>query len=976
MKQSSSNATLAQFLDQLNNLKSNLNATFRAENLTAEINNLLIQDPASFDSSRIANLLNYLSDLGLKKNDLSKLNLGNLLTKLDATVATASGWNLTRIMNGFARLGYEKDEINLSDDFFTRLNKTHVSKSTLPVALHGMSFLGYKSDNVSGNAQDYLQKLVKRCTKTFPTMNARAKATFIHSLARMEMTDVLMNMKDQLNEKVGESLSELSSDSAYSILQSYMFCDLIEEDALLENGLCQNLAQIARPSAETHYSSLQKQVRQNLTASARFQEEYPLYEVYGTTIRPLDFLITNGETLTGLEVDGPPHFLLNNNPSIKTQQRDYINLLAMKRSGLQGRYVVIDHFSLTNHKRDLKNYLANLLVEPQLKSGVSEITDLKDIEINVPDEVKEEATKTRETIEEFFVRIKAASNHNEVKSLISKLNKSGRLNETDNQGNNLVHLCAKDDDKILPILLNRNIDINLQNHEGKTPLHLAAEFGNPSNLKELLSLGADFSAIDSSGKSTIDLAFEAASKNPESKEHSEILDTLLKYVEPAKLQSLIAQTELSEAIKIKLKRTNQLFSILASGNISMISRMVLRRDFNFDLESVKDSMLRQGILNKLIDYKLSETGRNSETGEAALIIFEEFCSRGIAVDQETKSKLTTMIKTSLTELFDKITRIDELPPIIIKDFPTYVNCVAKLLENGNQDAICKIVEIASRSFNKKENRSFNESLINECAEKGFEDVVKKLHQLNPSLISIPFPLYSAARNGDLSMVDTLINLGCDVNQTSSNHKTSSLQIAIRNGYTEVAKLLIEKGANVGHTSKVNASNYSEDTLPIVLAVSATLPQITKIILDNKKFKMPEKIRDKLAKGVVARRDFDNLDLLMQYGEIDINKVYPIPTADGRAVNMTLLMLAAKANDAEMAEVLINHGAQVEKMVQYDRDHNINSIHLCQIDSPMWDLLMSKATLQQMEKMSLPTPGTLPAPNKKRSQLKTFNNERK
>lgn len=952
--------SLDEFLDALDNLKSNLNERIDSRNLVISINGLLENQAASFDCSKISNLLNSLSDLGLKKSDLLQLNLEDLSKKIDTSVSRGSGWDLIRIVNGFARLGYEKSEVVLSDNFFAKLKEKYVSKSGQTLALHGMSFLGYKADNCSGSAKEYMHMLVKSCKKNFPDMNARGKATFIHSLARMEMTDILIGMKDQLNEKIGESLAELSSDSAYSILQARMFCDLIEQDPMIHDGLCQNLSKLARCSAETYASSLQKKVRQNLPSELQFQEEYPLYQVYGTTIRPLDFLITNGEENVGVEVDGPSHFLLNNSPSIKTEQRNHINDLAMKRLGLNGRYVVLSHFSINEHKSDLRSYLASLLPAPQLKleskPSTTEIVDLKDLTIDVPDEVKEQVNETRETLEEFYARLRAASGHKEVKSLISKFSRSGRLNETDDQGNNLIHLCSRDggNNEILMVLLNRNIDINHRNHEGRTPLHLAAESGNPSSIRELLSLGADFEVLDSGNKSPIDLAVESASRNPENPDRIAAVDLLSRNVGSEKLRSLIERLEVDDSVKSKLKTANKLFTILDSKNIGLISRLVLRGDLNFEIESVRDSMLSGNILNDLINYKLSEKGKESEAGEAALLIFEELSSRGIEVGAQTKRSLSAMVSNSLTELFGKITRIEELPQIRVSKFSSYVDCVNKLMESGNQEAVCKMIEIGSRSsFKAKEIRSFNEFLINQSAEKGFEDVVKKLHQLDSSLIHIqlkgnlPFPLYSAAKNGDLGMVDTLIKLGCNVNQTLSENETAPLQIAIRNGYADVAKLLIENGANVGHVSKVLGGDRNEDTLPIVLAVSTPLPEITKIILDDKKFKMPERIKDKLAKRVVARRDFDDLDILMQFGEIDVNKVYQIPTLGGGSIKSTLLMIATKSNDFEMVEALINHGAEVEKVVEYAPGNKICSIELTNGSGQIFDLLISKAIEQRM-----------------------------
>ena len=96
------------------------------ERIVLEINNSLINDSESFyDCYKISKLLNSLADIGLKKKDLERLNLEGILEKINSKVLESSGFNLIRIINGFARLGYEKQEINFKESFFGALNKAY-----------------------------------------------------------------------------------------------------------------------------------------------------------------------------------------------------------------------------------------------------------------------------------------------------------------------------------------------------------------------------------------------------------------------------------------------------------------------------------------------------------------------------------------------------------------------------------------------------------------------------------------------------------------------------------------------------------------------------------------------------------------------------------------------------------------------------------------------------------------------------------
>lgn len=86
-------------------------------------------------------------------------------------------------------------------------------------------------------------------------------------------------------------------------------------------------------------------------------------------------------------------------------------------------------------------------------------------------------------------------------------------------------------------------------------------------------------------------------------------------------------------------------------------------------------------------------------------------------------------------------------------------------------------------------------------------------------ISIPFsgcapfpPLYTAVHKGDIKKVTKLLNEGADVNMgTSFDETLTPLHNAAFFGHIDIARLLIERGANV------NAQDFSRDT-PLLLAI--------------------------------------------------------------------------------------------------------------------------------------------------------------
>ncbi|NLF96995.1 MAG: hypothetical protein GX569_09675 [Candidatus Riflebacteria bacterium] len=87
------------------------------------------------------------------------------------------------------------------------------------------------------------------------------------------------------------------------------------------------------------------------------------------------------------------------------------------------------------------------------------------------------------------------------------INAGASLVRKDARGNNLLHMiCQRDNpqyEKILEVMLKRVTDVNLRNHDGMTPLHIAAEFGSANMLKLLIGAGAKIDARRTDGSSAL-----------------------------------------------------------------------------------------------------------------------------------------------------------------------------------------------------------------------------------------------------------------------------------------------------------------------------------------------------------------------------------------------------------------------------------------------------------------------------------------
>lgn len=279
-------------------------------------------------------------------------------------------------------------------------------------------------------------------------MTGREQATFIHSLARMEMTDVLLAIRDQINLALNKAVDEIVPESARSILQAHMFCDLMDEEGFINSDLCEKLAnKIAITTSRN--SHLQNRVKDHLPSGSAIFEEYPLYQVFNRNIRPVDLMVENDGVRFFIEIDGPYHFLNNGEVNIQTEQRNHINRLTINKLEGVNQYITLNYHEIdSRNKPDLKSYLSSLLtLQKLIPSGITD-TKLSELEDDRKPDVlyaPEFAIKAQEveSIEDIFAKIITAPNPKFIKRALSSLEKSARLNELGSSGNGIIHLCAR-----------------------------------------------------------------------------------------------------------------------------------------------------------------------------------------------------------------------------------------------------------------------------------------------------------------------------------------------------------------------------------------------------------------------------------------------------------------------------------------------------------------------------------------------------
>jgi ankyrin repeat protein len=87
------------------------------------------------------------------------------------------------------------------------------------------------------------------------------------------------------------------------------------------------------------------------------------------------------------------------------------------------------------------------------------------------------------------------------------------------------------------------------------------------------------------------------------------------------------------------------------------------------------------------------------------------------------------------------------------------------------------------------------------------------------------PLLFAAREGNLAAVNALLKAGADINQVSKGDQTSPMLMATLNGHFDIAKLLLDKGADPKLASDANATPLYA-TINVQWSAKSLYPQPT------------------------------------------------------------------------------------------------------------------------------------------------------
>ncbi|WP_297205716.1 ankyrin repeat domain-containing protein [uncultured Brachyspira sp.] len=178
----------------------------------------------------------------------------------------------------------------------------------------------------------------------------------------------------------------------------------------------------------------------------------------------------------------------------------------------------------------------------------------------------------------------------------------------------------------------------------------------------------------------------------------------------------------------------------------------------------------------------------------------------------------------------------------------------------------------------------------------------------------------AVRENNIEMVKYLLSIGQDIDAQifyDGFWVNSPLKVAAENGYVEMAKFLIDKGANLNSADDYMLYAYNNYDITKLLVdndvfnlnTNTTREEAIKLVKDGKYYEIEKLLSSEDSNNIdgydelmnaVSKGDMKALEKLIK-DDTDLNKQYD---------NITPLGLAAARNDKEMVKFLVEKGADI------------------------------------------------------------------
>ncbi|XP_063923595.1 uncharacterized protein LOC135137792 isoform X2 [Zophobas morio] len=358
------------------------------------------------------------------------------------------------------------------------------------------------------------------------------------------------------------------------------------------------------------------------------------------------------------------------------------------------------------------------------------------------------------------------------------------INSTDKNNKNALHYASEsrqNNRDIIQLLIDKGIDVNIQNKNGTTALNLACLTGVNQNAKILLDKGASIDSMDKNNKNALHYASESQQNN------QDIIQLLIGKGIDVNAQNKNGTTALQLAC---LTGVYQNAKILLDIGASIKSTDQNNKNaLHYASES---KQINRDIIKILIE-KGMDVNAPSNNGETALQLA---CLTGVHENAETLLDFGAFINTT------------------DKDNKTALHC-ASASKQVNRDVIKLLCEggIGVNAQNNNDTTALQLACLN-----GVQENAEMLLHFGASINSTDKDnnnaLHYASRSKQVNQVVIKILTEKDIDLNAQNKNgTTALQIACLTGVCQNAKTLLDIGASINSTDQnnKNALHYASES---------------------------------------------------------------------------------------------------------------------------------------------------------------------
>ncbi|XP_030644286.1 transient receptor potential cation channel, subfamily N, member 1 [Chanos chanos] len=356
-----------------------------------------------------------------------------------------------------------------------------------------------------------------------------------------------------------------------------------------------------------------------------------------------------------------------------------------------------------------------------------------------------------------------------------------------------LHIAArvKEGEKVAEMLLKSGADVNAEQENGETAMHMAARYGSVQMLRALIEEGGDLTWRSKAGENPLHIAVRHC--------HAHMVKEILTYL----------ANESREEAELCARQENQ------KGETPLHLAAELRK------EAVHEEGEDIVIIRTLMEHNADVAAATRQAGETAL----HYCAR-VGNTGVLQEMLSNVPANQLQTAVNKHAR-NGRSPLLLAAERGHTEVVRILLQNHarvdvfdedgkaalhlaaeqGHDDIADILLSHKAFVNAKTKLGLTP--LHLSAHNGSAQLVKLLvetHQASIDALSLnkQTPLHLAAMNGQLDVCSSLLNLRSDITVTDI-HGQTPLHLAAENDHSEVVKLFLKQRPDLATLANVEGS---------------------------------------------------------------------------------------------------------------------------------------------------------------------------